>query len=119
MGLTTYMRRCHLSKFNSKLYWRDEIMKLIPNRWKMELRQKFDAAQTVKQLKEILLKKIRKRHPKYLSKIGYWNLRTEGEAQITALVNRVTREFNASSLEEVVPCVNADCDKCGKAEVIK
>ena len=83
------------------------------------MKEKLDAAQSVKELKEVLMKKIRKKHPKYLSKIGYWNMKTEGEAQVTALVNRVTREFSASSLEEVIPCDSVDCDKCGKAGVIK
>ena len=63
-----------------------------------------------------MIKKIRKKHPKYMSKIQFWNLRTEGEAHIGSLANRVTREFNALFLDEVIL---EDCENCGHKNVIK
>ena len=89
---------------------------MIPARWKLELKEELEAADSVKGLKGVLLKKIRKKHPKYRSKIGFWNLRTEGEAHIGSLVTRVTREFESSSLDEVLP---EKCERCGHKNVIK
>ena len=102
--LKTFIKRCHLSKMNSTLFWLDEIMRLIPTGWKLDLKEKLKAAAkgTVEDLAEVIRrKKINKKYPKYLSKIQFWNMKAEPDANISNVINKVTREYNSSSLEEV------------------
>ena len=44
-------------------------------------------------IEKVLMKQIRKRHPKYISKMNFWNVKVEGEANIKTVVNKVTKEY--------------------------
>ena len=65
---------------------------------------------------KVLKKKIRKRHPKYISKMSFCNIKVEGESNVKTVVNKVTKEYDASSMEELFP---EKCEECGHKTVDK